>query len=609
MPIPDRIPGTPGSEDAAPICQTQWALDGGGGKPVFSSPEECLGELALARRDLDIFLSRTKKQITGDPRATPGKGKRGIVYATSSWEQLHSAWAGIKLLSSSLLQTTRDSDGSAGAGGTGTGTSGTSTSGETLTHTKILVSSHALALPIEFHVPKNIIDRCNALYSTGSVSGSERTGQAQGAFANHNDNDTTDNHKLEALLIRRINGVLKAGKTVDFNRFKPLATQAQVGGSALSDDDTKSIFDGFDVNKDGYLIANEAKLSKVLRHRDKNQGQEQEQERKNVHPGGITCKALELPTEKDLIPNVDVDGTGTGTVGERMLKTYVGIRSQAILHSDFDDIIYLDPNSFPFIDPNILLDSTEYKSTGAVFLHGPWGHSCSDKQFHKAGKTSWPQHVLWRLFDANSGIKPNTRGVMPFKWHADRIHGQDWDTHFFAINKQIHASAIELSNWLCKHPFVARVIEGRGEQKGKEQACWRLAMLATAVPLDSNFETFASAENRNINSGTLRFHVVPSIPDLMGLENKIEGEGRKDFTSGDNSEFEQRGTMNYFQDKPLGNHENYQNYKNCQNYQNIKLKIIVFLHICSSFCNTQLLGVHVSFTCPSAQYSHHSLFF
>ena len=75
-------------------------------------------------------------------------------------------------------------------------------------------------------------------------------------------------------------------------------------------------------------------------------------------------------------------------------------------------------------------------------------------------------------------------------------------------------------------------------------------MLSTAVPLASKIETLKSPQNKN--SGVLRFHVLPGVPDFMGLENAVDGDGAKNFASGENSEFEQRATLSYFQDQPLG---------------------------------------------------------
>mmetsp|Transcript_34446 Transcript_34446/g.55418 ORF Transcript_34446/g.55418 Transcript_34446/m.55418 type:complete len:393 (+) Transcript_34446:137-1315(+) len=94
----------------------------------------------------------------------------------------------------------------------------------------------------------------------------------------------------------------------------------------------------------------------------------------------------------------------------------------AIIHSSFDEVLFMDADNFPFeTDPALLFDTPEFKETGALFWPDLWGHACihtsnhiKDKKssFYQnyplsmrnefrslSGQSTWPDHVVWRYCD------------------------------------------------------------------------------------------------------------------------------------------------------------------------------------------------------------------
>ncbi len=102
------------------LCFSHWFL---GASSAFKSPSECLEGMRNVQREFRVQLNRLSKL----PRPRGGGESVGLVYAALDFPSLHSAWAGIKLLSSEFVGYPQ--------------------------------------LPIEFFVPKSVMAKCVVLYA------------------------------------------------------------------------------------------------------------------------------------------------------------------------------------------------------------------------------------------------------------------------------------------------------------------------------------------------------------------------------------------------------------------------------------------------------------
>jgi hypothetical protein len=94
-------------------------------------------------------------------------------------------------------------------------------------------------------------------------------------------------------------------------------------------------------------------------------------------------------------------------------------KSYAILHSRFEEVLFLDADNVPAVDPTFLFDTPEYRATGTIF----WP-DCNRTNPHQAA---------WRLFD------------VPYRDEWEQESGQ------LLINKRRSWSTLNLCNWYNSH--------------------------------------------------------------------------------------------------------------------------------------------------------------
>lgn len=114
----------------------------------------------------------------------------------------------------------------------------------------------------------------------------------------------------------------------------------------------------------------------------------------------------------------------------------------SIMSSDFEEVIWLDTDITPLIDPAILFETEEYQRDGALFWPDLWGAGCIDW-----GETAWPWHIAWNLLD----IKYN---------ETDPRFTMEHEAGHLLIDRRRHWRPLCLANYLASRHFFTRVLYG-----------------------------------------------------------------------------------------------------------------------------------------------------
>src|SRR6056297_644826 len=94
------------------------------------------------------------------------------------------------------------------------------------------------------------------------------------------------------------------------------------------------------------------------------------------------------------------------------------LKPYAVLHSPFEEVLLLDADNVPVLDPSFLFDTREYQDTGALF---------------------WPDY--WRMTPDRSFWK-----VMGIPY----VDEPEFESGQMVVNKRRCWEAITLTNWLCE---------------------------------------------------------------------------------------------------------------------------------------------------------------
>src|SRR5579871_808517 len=97
----------------------------------------------------------------------------------------------------------------------------------------------------------------------------------------------------------------------------------------------------------------------------------------------------------DLLRPLDVTCIDAlAAVGRAETRTLHGweLKPYAILHSRFDDVLFLDADVVPVVDPTFLFSTPEYQKTGALFWPDTW-------RFPR-------DHPVWQLLEARYSDEP-----------------------------------------------------------------------------------------------------------------------------------------------------------------------------------------------------------
>lgn len=114
----------------------------------------------------------------------------------------------------------------------------------------------------------------------------------------------------------------------------------------------------------------------------------------------------------------------------------------AILSSSFAEVLWMDTDVTPLLDPELLFETEAFKREGALFWPDLWGQGC-----HLWGQTAWPNHVAWHLL----GIQHNS---------SDLNHVQEHEAGHVLVDRERHWKALCLANYLATRSFFARVLHG-----------------------------------------------------------------------------------------------------------------------------------------------------
>ncbi|MEX0641254.1 MAG: hypothetical protein WD468_01060 [Pirellulales bacterium] len=123
-------------------------------------------------------------------------------------------------------------------------------------------------------------------------------------------------------------------------------------------------------------------------------------------------------------------------------------KSYAILHSRFEEVLFLDADNIPVIDPTFLFEGPEYRETGAIF----WPD----------GMRTPPESSRWQIFD------------VPYRDEKEQESGQ------ILINKRRSWTALRLCNWYNEHSdFFYKHVYG---DKDTFRLAWHRASRQYAMP-------------------------------------------------------------------------------------------------------------------------------
>jgi hypothetical protein len=124
------------------------------------------------------------------------------------------------------------------------------------------------------------------------------------------------------------------------------------------------------------------------------------------------------------------------------------LKSHAVLHSRFSEVLFLDADNVPLVDPTYLFDSPEYGATGAVF-------------WPDFSRTS-PGHPSWQVFGLDYRDEP------------------EFESGQFLINKARSWQGLSLCDWYNQHAdFYYRIIYG---DKDTFRFAWHKADRSFAMP-------------------------------------------------------------------------------------------------------------------------------
>lgn len=141
--------------------------------------------------------------------------------------------------------------------------------------------------------------------------------------------------------------------------------------------------------------------------------------------------------EVESLEGLDVTHAAAGPVGGWPLKPYSVIRSK------FQEVLFLDADSYPIRDPSFLFDEPEYQKNGAIF---------------------WPDQEKFDLrHDQWEAVG------LPYRDEPDIESGQ------FVIDKSKWFSGLWLTNWMNRHAdYYYRIVWG-------DKSTWHLAARALGM--------------------------------------------------------------------------------------------------------------------------------
>ncbi len=116
-----------------------------------------------------------------------------------------------------------------------------------------------------------------------------------------------------------------------------------------------------------------------------------------------------------------IDATKAG-LEPRILNGWE-LKPWSIMHSDFEEVLYLDADCLPVQNPELLFDRPEYQATGAIF----W------PDLPPNDRPEWLPDVCW----ANVGMPPQP--------------GRDFESGQMLIDKRQCARPLAATNWINQH--------------------------------------------------------------------------------------------------------------------------------------------------------------
>ncbi len=171
------------------------------------------------------------------------------------------------------------------------------------------------------------------------------------------------------------------------------------------------------------------------------------------------------------------------------------LKAYAILHSSFREILFLDADNVPVVNPGFLFETRQFRSTGAIFwpdydcgknkkaarIWRSCGMRQPDEPEFETGQIVVDKKRCWRALSLTNWFNQNS------DFYYRYIHGDKETFHlafrklrksYALIPKQIHP----LQRTMCQHDFQGRrIFQHRNRDK------WRLSLRNRIIP-DFRFE-------------------------------------------------------------------------------------------------------------------------
>ncbi|HXE53252.1 MAG TPA: glycosyltransferase [Tepidisphaeraceae bacterium] len=181
--------------------------------------------------------------------------------------------------------------------------------------------------------------------------------------------------------------------------------------------------------------------------------------------------AAEVPSQvRSALEPLGVHCVNAAEVRRRHPVRFLGgweLKPYAILHSRFEQVLYLDADNVPVQDPTILFDTREFADTGAVFWPD-YGRLAPDRSIWRVCQVSYvnePEFESGQLLIDKHRCWPPLNLTLHMNEHGDfyyrHIHG-DKETFHLAWRMTNHSYAMvphpiePLVATMCQHDFQGR---------------------------------------------------------------------------------------------------------------------------------------------------------
>ncbi|GAQ91128.1 hypothetical protein KFL_007310050 [Klebsormidium nitens] len=182
----------------------------------------------------------------------------------------------------------------------------------------------------------------------------------------------------------------------------------------------------------------------------------------------VSCNKLVINNVTEYAADEDLRSMVTSQ-GEHVFQ----VKPLAILHSAFEEVLFLDADNIPISDPAALFRSAQYLTTGALFWPDFWRTATGNP--------------IWSILGVPAG-------------------GQELESGQILVNKRRAWGALNLAFFLAKDPPFQKLVNG-------DKEAFRLAFRATGTPFATVATPVAAAGAETDSGGFCGHTMVQHDPD------------------------------------------------------------------------------------------------